>query len=100
MIHSLNPFASCDYAMVMDNDVRTVTVHRIGGPCRPPRNGFLAKMVRRFRDIKEPPEWIETPSPEETRAAMDKVNAAIARAFGGVLPPYTFKVCHCARVVQ
>ena len=100
MIRPLNPFASYDYAMEMDNDLRTVTVHRIGGPCRPPRNGFLAKMMRRFRDIKEPPEWVEAPSPEETRAAMDEINADIARTFGGVLPPYKFKVCPCARAVR
>ena len=100
MIHPLNPFASYDYAMEVDSDVHTVTVHRIGGPCRPPRNGFLAKMVRRFRDIKEPPEWTETPSPEETRAAMDGLNTDIARTFGGVLPPYKFKACPCTRVVR
>ena len=40
MIHPLHPFASYGYAMEMDNDIRTVTVHRIGGPCRPPRYGL------------------------------------------------------------
>ncbi len=91
------PFIPFQYAIEMNNDARTVTVHRAEKPCFPPRGEFFNRIARWFGGGKEQAAWTLAPSIEDARTCVDGLNETIAGAFGGVLPPYRFRVCLCAR---
>ena len=89
------PFLPFNYAVEMDNDARTVTVHRADKRCYPPRRNILGRIAQWFGGRNEQTSWTLASSIEDARVNVDNLNETVGKAFHGLLSPYRFKVCPC-----
>lgn len=86
------------YVIEMDDYTRTVTLHRADTACRPPRPSFLGRLLARWSgNYREPSLWTPRISKDAALSTINNLNESIIKAFGGIVPPYKFKECHCAR---
>ena len=87
-----------DYVIEIDNYTHTLTLHGADTACRPPRLSFLGNLISRWSgNYREPSTWTMRVSKDDAFSAINGFNEARIRAFGGVLSPYKFVECRCAR---